>query len=369
MVEEKDIIIRLAKREDAFPVTSLLRRLGLNLPDSNEVEKINNHWNRLWNNNPFYNQFHQECFYGWIMEHNRVIVGFFGCIPRLYVLNSKIVPVAIASQWGVEKEYRTFTHLLCDKFFNDNPISLKLVTTAIKPTGRIFEKYGGYKIPIPEVETVYMVPINLFKLIAYKYEKSIIASVFHLFNNIVPWSLQFKLIKKNTNITEVSVDTIPNEIDLFFSNIQSKVSGLIALRKLEILKWFYTGGNRGLKKRIFIYRSKEKIIGYAAIMEEPIKDIAGLKRYKIIDLIADNSLIKKEIIRELISVSYSDKVDVLEIHHAVMIDRKDIPAFVLKRKLPQFPIFYQTTNLEWEELLKHKINWNLSPFDGDTCLD
>jgi len=366
MTEKKDIKIRLAKREDAFKVSALLSKLGLNVPIENE--KINNHWDRLWDKNPYYSVFHEEILYGWIMEHDERIVGFFGCFPRIYCLDSKFISVAIASHWGVEKEFRAYTNSLCEKFFNENPISLKLVTTAIKPTGRIFEKFGGHKVPIPEMETVYMIPINLSKLIIHKYNNSSLKYIFTILSYFIPWKLQFSFIFKNHNIKEINIDSLPNDINAFFEHRIKKTSGLIACRNKEVLEWFYQEGNLTLSKKMFLYIKNNKTLGYASIIDEPIKDNLNLKRYKIIDLVAENSQIKKEIIRELVRYAYKMNIDVLEIHQPGMIEKKDIPVITMQRKSPQFPLFYQTTEKELNELLKSKNQWNIMPFDGDTCL-
>lgn len=366
MTENKDIQIRLAEREDAREISVLLKKLGLNLP--NEIEKINQHWDRLWKNNPYYSYFNEKTLYGWVMLHNNNIVGFFGCIPRIYFLNSKPIPVAIASQWGVEKEYRTYTGLLCDKFFNENPIALKLVTTAIKPTGKIFEKYGGHKVPVAELDKVIMIPINLFKLIIHKYNKSIKKYLFKFLNYLIPWKLQFQLINKNKNISEIDFFSLPSDINEFFERYFKNVKGLVAYRSSDILKWYYSGGNRELTKKIFVYSLNNKTLGYASIINEPIKDNLELKRYKIIDLIAENTQIKKEMIKELIRISNETKIDILEIHHAGTISKDEIPAFALNREYSQFPLYYQTTDNLVDNLLKDKNNWNISPFDGDTCL-
>ncbi|UEG50732.1 hypothetical protein LK994_04500 [Ferruginibacter lapsinanis] len=374
MIDINEIKIRLAKREDAVAVSDLLNRLGLNLPNKNEIEKINTHWNRLWDNNPYYQQFDEDVLYGWVMEHNNTIVGFFGCFPRVYYYNKKIFPIAIASQWGVEKEYRTFTHLLCDIFFNHHPISTKLVTTAIKPTGRIFEKYNGKRVPDPDLETVYMVPINLLKLITHKYKEkldnnSILKFAFKAANFLLPWKLQYKLIAKNKRLKEVDVNTLSVDFDKFWERYLQSSKGLIASRSSNILKWYYTGGSRGLTKKVFIYMSEtDEIIGYASIIDEPVIENKELKRYKIIDLLAENEKVKQKIIKELVRYSCEQKMDILEFHLPGTIKKNDIPVFTLKRNVPQFPVFFQTSDTEMNKILQEKNVWQILPFDGDTCL-
>lgn len=374
MIDTTELNVRLANREDAVPVSDLLHRLGLNLPSQSEIDKINSHWNRLWKENPFYKYYNEEILYGWVMVHKNRIVGFFGCIPRNYYMNSELFPVAIASQWGVEKEYREYTYLLCDAFFNSNPISTKLVTTAIKPTGRIFEKYNGHRVPNHSLQTVYMIPINLYKLLVYKYKEHtnkypLLKFILRIFIFIIPWKLQYQLICKDNNFNEVSVNSLSEDIESFWQKYIHINRGLFASRSLDNLKWYYNGGNSASSKKIFIYTSNnQKIIGYASIIDQPVKDNKVLKRYTIIDLLAENKKIKEKILKGLIKYSYDNDVDVLEVHLPGMIERKDIPAIIIDRQVPQFPVFYQSSDDGINNLLQNNENWHISPYDGDTCL-
>ena len=282
MITRNELNIRHAKSEDAIEVCKLLKKLGLNQPANQEAIQ---HWQRLWNENPFYKTFKLEHFYGWVMEHNGKIVGFFGNIPRTYSLNYKLIPVAIASQWGVKKEYREYTDLLSEKFFNENPITLKLVTTAIKPTGRIFEKFNGKRVPNNELDNVYMVPIDLFKLIQHKYTNSLLKFFIAFLSYIIPWKWKFRTIKKNNAIREIKIETAENNLEEFLNRFMNQSKGLIATRNLETLKWFYLGGIRRLEKKFFIYEEKNIITGFASIIEEPIEGNSSIKRFKVIDVV------------------------------------------------------------------------------------
>lgn len=132
MIDIKHIVIREANRKDAVPVTELLRRTGLFMP---EDKNIDSHWDRLWTNNPSYKDFPSPPHFGWVMEYENRIVGYFGCFQRTYYLNGKPLQVSVSSQWGVEKEFRKFTILLCEKYFSENPVEFKLNTTAQDASG------------------------------------------------------------------------------------------------------------------------------------------------------------------------------------------------------------------------------------------
>jgi len=370
MIEKDQVIIREATIEDAPRVSNMLMNLGLDQPGAEDVEKSREHWDRLWTNNPYYKIFNEPFLYGWVLEFNSDVVGFFGSIPRVYYFDGKPFAACIGSQWGVKKEFRSFTSMLSDKFFLENPISLKLATTAIKPAGKLFEKYGGKKMPLPEMQTVSMIPINLGNLISYKYENllSKVSFIKPFFKILNLWNLQFRLLPENKNFKKIDVNNLPKELDLFIDSVVKREKGLVASRQLDVLKWYYTGGNENFKKTIFLYYNHQKVAGYASLIDEPIKEKEKLKRYKIVDLIAENKEIKRSMIKELIRYSYKNKVDILELQYPGLIDKSEVPAIILSRKLPQFSLYYQTTDEVLDTLLQDKKNWHIMPFDGDTCL-
>lgn len=367
MIDREEIVIRPAAEGDGLAAIKLLKKLGLNLPDGDR--DILAYWERLWRGNPYYKMFNEEIQYGWVMEHEGRIVGFFGSIPRIYYYNSKPMHVSIASQWGVEKEYRAFTSLLSDQYFEHNICDLKIVSTAIKPTGRIFDKYGGHKIPNEELDKVYMIPISLFKLMAIKYKSPLIKSTLHLFNKIIPWKIQYSLLKRNEKITQIQIAQAPDELDAFFKRYHATLSGLVAARTTEIIKWLGAGSSDRPGKACFVYREGDLISGFASIARENIAEDPNIRRYKITDLIAESAGIKTALLKELIRYAHRQNADILEIHHPGMISKDEIPlSIVMERKHAHFPLYYQTADKQLENKLQERSNWHISPFDGDTSL-
>jgi hypothetical protein len=367
MIGPEDIVIRPATESDGPETCKLLKDLGLNLPA--DEQGIVTHWNRLWKQNPYYRKFEEPIQFGWIMEHEKRIVGFFGSIQRIYLFNSRPVRVSIASQWGVKKEYRAFTSLLCDQYFQNNTCPVKIVTTAIKPTGRIFTKYGGHKIPNENLGLVYMIPIKLFRVIAAKFSNPIVKSICSLADKIVPWRFQFNFIKRNNNITKIQIESHSKDLDAFFDIFHKNKEGLVALRTSEILKWHGSGNKGKTEKEYFVFTKNSKIEGFASISKEGIPKSPELIRYKITDLVTNSTLVKKSLLKELVRVSFERNADVVEIHHPGMIDKSNISSFfVFTRKHLHFPFYFQTSDKRLESTLRDESNWNISPFDGDTAL-
>ena len=368
MISNNDITIRLAKYEDRNEICPLVKSLGLHVPETSiEIDKL---WCKLWIDNPYYIYFDEQINFGWVLTYQNRIVGFFGSIPRLYYLNNNIVPASIAGLWGVQKEFRGFTHLLCDSFFNSNPIDLKIVTTAIKPTGKIFEKYRGQKIPLPKMINVQTLPLDIHKLFVFNFADSpsiLRLSIFFKLANLV-YRIPLKLIKRNNHIREVSIHELPSDLNSFFEKDRNKSNSLISLRNKDVIKWYYERGSKKLDCRIFIYKKDNDTLGFVSIVMESIDENSSIVRYKIIDIAAESNEIKKLLIKELIRIAYKEKAHLIEIHLGGRISSSEIPWLTFKRKYNHFPLFFQCKNSELNQILQNKDSWNIMSFDGDTCL-
>lgn len=368
MINENKIVIRKATHEDGLKVCLLLRLLGLNIPVS-EGDMIN-YWDKLFLKNPIYHFFNEDVAYGWVMEYENEIVGYFGSIPRVYLIDGKMEKVSIASHWGIKKEFRTFSNLLCEKFFCENNCSIKLVTTAIKPTGRIFERYGGFRIPIEKLGDIYLIPLNVFKVIAYKFNNSLINSFINLLSQVsLPWDFRILFLKFNSNIRTVDLELDKVELNDFFSKFHVKTKGLFALRNVEILKWLVQDFEHNSKARYYAFKQDDVIEGLIVFRTENVGTSCELDRYKIIDILTDNDRIKKELIKAVLRDAIENKIDIVEIHHPGMIDKSEISfPLVMKRRSKYFPFFYQTSDNALKDYLSISSNWNITPFDGDTCI-
>jgi hypothetical protein len=158
MINPEQIIIRPATKDDAIPVTRLLRDTGIIVPSDDEAVE---EWNRLWMNNPSYRDFPSLPDYGWVMEYVNQIIGYLGHFQRTYYLNGTPLPVYITTLWGVSKEYRKYTLLLSEKYFNNTKANLVLSTTAQEASGLIFERFGGgQRIPVDNLNEIFTIPFS-----------------------------------------------------------------------------------------------------------------------------------------------------------------------------------------------------------------
>ncbi len=126
--------LREAKISDLGPIIQLIQDLGLEV-GSNQEDVIKK-WYLYSVDNPANNE--KQFPFGWVLEKDMDIVGFFGSIPRRYNFEGKRLNVAIGSSWVIHENFRRNIRLLCQSFFDQSNIDLYLATTAIKPVGKIF---------------------------------------------------------------------------------------------------------------------------------------------------------------------------------------------------------------------------------------
>lgn len=370
MINISEISVRKSTNLDIFPIFELLKKYGMgskNIISSNEVISI---WNRYSINNPFYNHFLEEVLFGWVLEHNDNIVGFFGTIPRIYHLNKEMIPVSIASQWVIEKEYRKYSYLLKDKYFLDNPIATKLVTSASKATGKIFKNYQGFKVPCNNLQNVYVIPLNLTRSIEFLFSKfPLLKWILTRISKIIPWYLQFKTIPHKYTLSEFNINHNSHQVEQFWNLYLTKNSKFIANRNFETMNWYYNSGK--LYQNIIslvLYDSFNEITGFASVINAPVMGNDNVKRYILIDILVHNPKLKRDILKGVLKYLHEHNVDILEIQLPGMVTRIDIPAISVIRKLANFPAYFQTSCKNLETHLQKSSNWQLSCFDGDSTL-
>ena len=71
-------------------------------------------------------------------------------------------------------------------------------------------------------------------------------------------------------------------------------------------------------------------------------------------------------ILQVVKFASTNNIDIVEIHHAGLIAKRDITCFHLQREYKNFPFFYHTTDAALQQILSSKSAWNILPFDGDT---
>lgn len=375
MIGSSGVFVRPAVKEDTLAIADMLRDEGLSLPQADKPDLVIKHWERLWDDNPYYKESKEPVFYGWVLIDSDKVVGFFGYMPRVYFLNGKMITVQISTNWAIHKSYRRFAYSLCDAMFNGRAADLKITTTAIEQTGKIFSMFQSKRYPDPDFGYAQVIPLRIEKLLKEKFTKyrnvfAVLESPARLINYFLPVSVKSRLIWNTKEVQQITIENLPQDFQQFWNSYLETSSGLIASRSPEVMKWVYADVKNEHRKRIFVYRNPEtnRLEGYSSLILEPVVSNPEIKRYKVGDILYLNETAKNALIKAMIKYSLTDGADVMEVHLVRDISSEDIPVYHVRRKTAAFPVFYHTSDAELSEFLSEKNNWYFTPYDGDTIL-
>lgn len=365
--------LRAATFDDCQRATELLRDLGLVMPVGEAA--IDAHWRRLWIDNPAMQVGGNKPSLGWVLEDQGRMVGFFGNIPLLYYYGEDQVMVADASQWGVVKEYRGQTSLLADAYFSQRHVDLLLVTTGIKPTGRLFESYGADPIPQPGYDQIVYWPVDGGGFVrASLRKKNVHPALVSVLGGLGGMALDtvMAISRRGPRGSIRSVDVIGvDEIDASFDELwltkQREMPKLLACRSADSLRWHFGGQP---KSQILVCRHDGVLKGYAAVIQEDAPKI-GLKRLKIVDLFiaGDDEQILDSLLAKAYGLAKKTRCHVLEVVGLPATLRARVLRHrPLTRHMHAWPLYYKACNDFLTEVLGPQTAWYVTPYDGDTSL-
>ncbi|MHA1598064.1 MAG: hypothetical protein ACTSV1_05015 [Alphaproteobacteria bacterium] len=364
---------REATVEDSVEATALLAALGLVMPDGADAARA--HWRRFWIDNPAFIEGRRKPQPGWVLQDDGRMVGFFGNIPLLYYYGDRPVIVADASQWGIEKPYRADVDRLADAYFGQPDVDLLLVTTGIKPTGRIFERYGAARIGQADYDRVlYWITDATGFLRAGLRKKGYGATLASM--AALAGGLPLALLKGGrprggaVDIDLLNISDIDDGFDDLWQRKRGEADRLLACRTAACLRWHFDAPGIGTRTRLLVARKNRRLDGYAAIMREDQPEI-GLKRLKIVDLFVDgdDAGVIDGLLAEAYELARAEGCHVLELVGLPEPLRRMVSAHnPLTRAMPTWPLYYKAVTADLAAPLARAESWYITPFDGDTAL-
>jgi hypothetical protein len=368
--------IREATFGDCQEATELLRDLGLVMPKGEAA--IDAHWRRLWIDNPVMMGDGNKPSLGWVLEDQGKMVGFFGNIPLLYYFGERRVIVADASQWGVAKDYRGLTPRLADAYFSQAHVDSLLVTTGIKPTGQLFERYGAHRIPQPEYDRVLYWPVEGSGFVRASLRKKnapspliwALGGIGGLALDIAMGMSRRKPSGAAGSVDVSGVDEIDDSFDALWRLKQGEGEKLLACRSAECLRWHFASQSLAERSQILTFRQGGELKGYAAVVNEEAPNI-GLKRLKVVDLLiaGDDGQVLDTLLSRAYVLAKQTGCHVLEVIGLPAALRVQVHRHrPLIRSMPTWPLYYKACNDYLTGVLGQEAAWYVTPYDGDTSL-
>lgn len=370
-------ICREASISELEDIVNIL--VELELEEENKRDCVREKWLKIILDNPVIKLCDTSPSFGWVLECNNEIVGFFGSICRRSIVDSKCIIVAVASSWAVRKQFRAYTKLLSNAFFKQKNVDLFLVTSAIKPTMRIFQSFSGRSLPQLDYNKLNFSVLNNRRfivsfLLKKKFKRVAAGFLSYLLYPLTLMLFRIKcpplslLHRNNITVENYKLDSVGDDYDDLWENKIKNSSLLYSFRKTADLRWILNISNIYNKTVLLSYRSNNQLIGYVLVLKQYVDKI-NLKRAKIVDLFVIND--KPEIINALIAAAYIEAKnagdDVIECHgfHGQI---KNLIAKVLPfvRLYPNFPYYFKAISKDLDFKLQNDSSWYACSFDGDS---
>ena len=375
MDEPGPCTVREAVFEDCEAATELLRRLGLIMPEGRDAVRA--HWDRLWRTNPAMLESGPKPALGWVLEDGGRMVGFFGNVPLLYDLGGRAVMVADASQWGVEKAYRHHTPRLADAYFDQVNADLLLVTTAIKPTGRLFESRGAVRVPQPDYDRVLYWVVEPFGFArAALRKKGVPAPRAQAGAAVAGPALGAAVAlggrrpgRRGAHVVRMTPSELNDEFDALWQRVRDETPCLLARRDAQSLKWWLGAPALRGRARLLAYRCGG-LGGYAIVVRDDAPAI-GLKRLKIADMFVAGGSAEMidALLAEAFALAREEGYHVLELVGLPRSLRSRARALrPYSRPMPVWPLYYKTVDGALAQALSREEAWYVTAYDGDTLL-
>ena len=368
---EKEPILREAKFEDESAVQTLCHRNGL------PGEQSELAWQWLWFDNPFCPK---DWPLGWVLEADKVIVGFIGNVPRSYYYGGKQLTVGAARCFVVDVDFRGHALQLIATFFSRNPADVFLISSANELAAPLFRVAGAKVLPQQDYNHSLFFVVSgadfVSSVLRKKgYGKSIARAAGGL---IGPFYAVESMLKqrwrshRHIRVQFLQAAEISSEFDTFWEALVNEKSNcFIAQRDAASLKWQFGHPAAASRQPIILCsRTNGGLKGYA-ILTHWDSPAFGLKRMMITDLIALNN--DEDVIRDLIAVAFRHARDE-RVHMLQMIGfpphiRKVIEVFrPIKKHSPGNPFWYFARDVNIAAGLARPEAWYASMMDGDTTL-
>jgi hypothetical protein len=345
-----------------------------------ELSSGSSWWEWLWRRNANFGLDRIDHPLGWVLEADNEIVGFFGNIPMLYQFGQKTLLASIASHWAVRKPFRSQTNELATAYFNQPNVDLLMVTTAIKPTVRIFERHAAKPMPLSNYQKVLFWVIDPRGFISASLCKKKIhpniakycGAIISPFIKTVSRLAKHHIVSKDSEIQvqTIQLDDVNGEFDVLWQRKNSDKGCLYAFRRAEDLLWHFECISQHADIRIICCRRLGILEGYAILMCEEIAEI-GLVRAKLVDLFVLDDM--PDILNTLLAESYklakTRGCHIFEIVGCTPQIRALAKRFKpLSRLYENLGFYYKASSMELDKSLELPNAWYPTLFDGDSSL-
>ncbi len=379
MAEPGTSTLREATFDDCEGASSLLRKLGLSVPADPAAARRG--WDRFWRDNPAQKLDRPHPPLGWVLEDGGAIVGFFGSIPLRYSLGDRTLLVADASQWGVEKPYRGRTGDLATAYFAQREVDLFLVTTGIRSTGRIFDRFSASPMPVRAYDRVLFWVLDAARFLHAALRKKAVRPVLARAGSLAlaPLLAAVNAVpgrRLGRRRAGLEPEVIPLSAvgdafdDLWRRKIAEGRRRLLAYRMAEDLRWHFGPGDALGTVDVVQCRRGGRLDGYLILQHEAPPSL-GMARARIVDMLVagDDEAVIDALVAAADGLARDRGAHVLElVGFPAAIRARAERSRPFGRMFPTSPFHYKPASPGLAADLREASAWYPTLYDGDSSL-
>ena len=361
-------VLREVQIKDYDKVKSLLKRLGM---PSESLEA----W-KVYRKSPALKKTGRRFHFGWVLEAESNIVGYWANIPMLYSYQGSELFVAAARSLAVAPEYRGHSLKLARKFFRQQEVDALLMTTANESSAAVFKYFKSKPLPQTQYNEVLFLVFNSWRFLRAFFLKCRLPGVIALGAGLLlaPFLKVITILtqknayscRQDLLLKKISVDVLGEEFDkLWVKKKEQEV--FYTDRSVAMLQWRVNIAPSNY--HMYGAYLKGLFLGYILLKIEHVEHL-NLKRCIIIDIFGDFGddknlvVLISELIREVKDLS----VDTLEILGFPQDIRRIVKRLLpFKRIIPNWP-YFKFMIQDLKTVCQNSDFWYVSLMDGDSSL-
>jgi hypothetical protein len=359
---------RETRFEDYAGIAALEHSQGL-------ASKPFDEWRRMWAGNPCYEEMGARWPIGWVLVDGNHIAGCLSNIPLPYVFQGRKLLVAAGRGWAVEDQYRSYSPLLMDEYFNQENVDVFLNNTVNGKAAKAFDTFGSSRVPRGDWGSAAFVITR---------HRGFAESALRIKEIPQPRLLSYpaglalslkdrfaaKPIPQPPDIEVTFAHGFDQRFDTFWERLLDRSGTLLAVRSREVLQWRFGAWLERGELWILTVVANGNINAYAIFQQRDEPQYA-LKRVRMVDFQAHEN--HDEYCAALMRRAYDEcrsrGIHVLEqIGCNLTKTRVFEQAAPYRRKLPSWSFFYLAKNTELAGHLSRPEAWAPSSYDGDASL-
>jgi hypothetical protein len=334
-------------------------------------------WRGVWLENPLWPRLNQNWPIGWVLEDaGGHVVGSVMNVPSMYRFRGRELISANGRAWVVSGEYRGFSLLLMDEYFNQSGADL-FINTTVGPmaTGTLNEL--ATRVPLGDWRTI-AYWITGYRGFAHKALGKMGVPLAGLLAHPAAGALWAKdaLFRKSLPAAAGSVviaetDRFDSRFDSFWDELlRQNPEKLLAWRDSQALSWHFAIPMR--RGRLWIFTaSRDGLLRAYCILKRQDRE-EGMRRMRLVDYqsVEPDCDLLPDLLRAALRRCAAEKIDILDHLGCDLPKMRSFDRFApYRQKNPYWPFYYQAADPALADDLRQPQVWDPSSFDGDASFE